>query len=697
MAEEAYPPSPAFTGIDFNPSFFPSTANDYLEFPVAQGTETFGTIYTTKIDTPTPSTDFDLLGSETGNITMGALVATGKSLTLGSSASSTTLNGTNVTVPTKLTTPAIYSTTDATNMFLGQNLTSGNLTIGGSVGHTGSINIGSAQTTGALNIGNGSRTGNGAINIGNQATGTIAITIGSTAYTNIALRGPTVDVSTKLTSPTVDSTSDVTAMTVASNLTTANLTIAGAQTQGVLNIGTGPRITGGGGGGINIGTGAVVGTGGLVPIIIGTASYSSTDMYGTSVNVRTKITCPQIDSFNPATSITYGSNLVGGSLTIGGTGQTGGINIGSTSTTSNIITVGSSTTSSVLNGTSVKATTKLITPILDCVADTGAGVTALSIGPSVILGDIEIGNAQTTGDIKIGQSDISGATITIGKSATATTINGTLTTTNGVIAGRVGAFAVDTLSLGSASITLLPASVNTIANMYFYGGAVPAFPYIIGTGFSVGQLLTLKNNSSSTVTIQFTDSIMLNNATTATSSTTLLSGQTLQAYYVNNWMQTNATTSASLSTSVLTPLVTTASAGTLSLGTATATGVTIGASTIPTTINGTLTCTGVGILGGGTSYIQNDVASLSLTGTYNYMLFIKCGVTAVQTVTLPVSPPTNQYISFRCIKGAGGTVSVAGNGKQIYANNGITSASSVTLNNSQSFKIFYDGVEWVEY
>ena len=78
------------------------------------------------------------------------------------------------------------------------------------------------------------------------------------------------------------------------------------------------------------------------------------------------------------------------------------------------------------------------------------------------------------------------------------------------------------------------------------------------------------------------------------------------------------------------------------------------------------------------------------------MLFIKCGVTASQTVTLPAAPVTNQYISFRVIKGSG-TVVIQGNGKQFYANNQIASVSSVTLNNSQAFNIFYTGVEWVEY
>jgi hypothetical protein len=107
MAEEAFPPSPSFAGIDFNPEFFPSSTIDYLEFPVAQGTETFGTIYVAKVDTLTPANDFDFLGSQTADINMGSSVASGNSITLGSSASSTTLNGTAVNVTTKLTSPTV--------------------------------------------------------------------------------------------------------------------------------------------------------------------------------------------------------------------------------------------------------------------------------------------------------------------------------------------------------------------------------------------------------------------------------------------------------------------------------------------------------------------------------------------------------------------------------------------------------------
>ena len=89
MAESAPAPSPSFSGIDFNPSFFPSTTSDYVEFPVAQGTETFGTIYATTIDTPTPTADFDFLDSATANINIGTAVPTLKKIKLGADTGTT--------------------------------------------------------------------------------------------------------------------------------------------------------------------------------------------------------------------------------------------------------------------------------------------------------------------------------------------------------------------------------------------------------------------------------------------------------------------------------------------------------------------------------------------------------------------------------------------------------------------------------
>jgi len=160
MASEI-PPTEYFTGISFNPDFYQSSSEDYLtpstgksyflSYPTAQGTETIAS----------------------------------------------------------LKSPSILSTSDATSMTIGSNLISGNLTIGGSSLNTGTINIASAQTTGALNIGNGSRTnttgGLGAINIGNQATGAIAIKIGTASKSTTALNG-TVSVGSSMnTTGIVDS------------------------------------------------------------------------------------------------------------------------------------------------------------------------------------------------------------------------------------------------------------------------------------------------------------------------------------------------------------------------------------------------------------------------------------------------------------------------------------------------------------
>ena len=94
------PPTYYFSGINYNPDFYQTSSSRYLNYPIAQGTETIKSLRSVSVD----------------------------------------------------------STSAATNMSLGSNLTSGSLTIGGSSLHTGTISLGAAQTTGALNIGNGART-----------------------------------------------------------------------------------------------------------------------------------------------------------------------------------------------------------------------------------------------------------------------------------------------------------------------------------------------------------------------------------------------------------------------------------------------------------------------------------------------------------------------------------------------------------
>ena len=136
------------------------------------------------------------------------------------------MNGT-VNVATIITTPKIDSTTATTDMFIGSNITTSDITIAG------------AQTTGILNIGTGARTtpvADSAINIGTSAVGATRVNIGTAAYTDINLNGTSVDVSTKITSPAYDSSAANTNMTFGANLVRGNLTIAEDQTEGLLNI-----------------------------------------------------------------------------------------------------------------------------------------------------------------------------------------------------------------------------------------------------------------------------------------------------------------------------------------------------------------------------------------------------------------------------------------------------------------------------
>lgn len=311
MAEEGQAPSPNFSGIDFNPSFFPSTASDYVEFPTAQGTVTFGSIFATDIDTPTPSVDFDLLGSEIGNINIGTSVPTTKTIKIGASTGtsihcgSIDLQGTNIN----------------------------NAVASG----TGTISLGPSQTTGILNIGSNSTTATrttGAINIGSNSVGVTPITIGTAGQSTVALNGTSVNVGTKITSPVYDSTSAITALTVGSNVTTVDISIGGSQTSGDINIGqNSARLATGA---VNICTAST----NAVPIIIGSAT-SNTTLNGTTVDVGTKITSPVYDCSAAGTAMTLGSNLVGGNLTIAGGQTSGDIFIGTgTRTAASDISIG---------------------------------------------------------------------------------------------------------------------------------------------------------------------------------------------------------------------------------------------------------------------------------------------------------------------------------------------------------------------
>ena len=234
------PPTYYFDNIIFNSDFYQSSSDDYLtattgkkiflSFPYAQGTESIPKLYSSNIDTLTPTADFDLLDSATANIYIGTSVPSLKTIKLGANTGTTVQCGSIACSGTNI---------DNAVNYLG-----------------GDLSLGAGQTTGILNLGTGFRTTSGSgggINIGSLATGAIPIVIGTTGQSTTALRGTSVDVVTKLTTPKLDATADNTAMTIGSNITTGTLTIGGTAQTGNINLASGQTS-----GSLNIGTGAII-------------------------------------------------------------------------------------------------------------------------------------------------------------------------------------------------------------------------------------------------------------------------------------------------------------------------------------------------------------------------------------------------------------------------------------------------------
>lgn len=362
MAESALPPDPSFSGIDFNPSFFSSATTEYLEFPTAQGTETFGTLYATTINTPTPSVDFNLLGSETGNINIGTSVASGKTIKIGASTltsihcGSIDCTGTNinnaVASGTGIVSLAPSQTTGA--LYIGSNSTatrtSGSINIGSNVVGLTPITIGMAtKSTTALNgtvtLGSlmntvgisdtssisstGLITGSSFQNTGASATisttgaiGGSSVSVANAGYLQVGGVGAIINginvsgniqtASGKFLGATYDSLDATTAIALASNVTSVNVGIAGSQTSGVLNIGIGSRTTAGG---IFIGTGS----GATVnPITIGGAGSALT-IGGTTATTGLLTTN---GGLTVSGVLTAGVGILSGSITYESTGAT---------------------------------------------------------------------------------------------------------------------------------------------------------------------------------------------------------------------------------------------------------------------------------------------------------------------------------------------------------------------------------------
>jgi hypothetical protein len=195
----------------------------FLSYPVAQGEQTIASLISNTINTNLPTTAFNFLSSLT----------TGQ-LNIGTSSTGTIKIGANTG------TSVHCGSIDCT----GVNINNSVAPLIGNLGY------GPSQTSGVMNIATGVRTTDGALNINNNASAVNTISMGAAGVTtNITGIGT-------IKANVFDVVSNATSTTLFGTTTTGSIDIGAAQTSGVLNIGTGVRLTTGSGGAINIGTNA---------------------------------------------------------------------------------------------------------------------------------------------------------------------------------------------------------------------------------------------------------------------------------------------------------------------------------------------------------------------------------------------------------------------------------------------------------
>jgi len=331
-----------------------------------------------------------------------------------------------------------------------------------------------------------------------------------------------------LTYPSAQGTETISTLyssAIDSAATSSDLSIASSQTSGILNIGTGARLTSGNGGGINIGTGssAVVN-----PITIGGASsaiamngtctfakqisaslgmtsagnittsgaatitaLSSGFLIGPYKNAATstasitdvgvitgsKLVVPTVDCATSATSMYLGSNLDTGNIFLGSVISTGNITIGRESGNhTGVITIGGSQTS----GTMDIATKSTRTGALN-INNTSGQTNSINIGttgtPVSITGNtvsidgaLKLGTAQTTGTMEIATSATRSGNLFIAS---------TTGQTNNIYIGASGTktFLDGTITMKSPSLTNTGSTPATQAatNMTVYGGLMYSY------------------------------------------------------------------------------------------------------------------------------------------------------------------------------------------------------------------------------
>ena len=420
---------------------------------------------------------------------------------------------------------------------------------------------------------------------------------------------------------------------------------------------------------------------------ISTLNSSSIDT--TTLTSTTSITTPALNSTTSSTALTIGSNVETANITIAGSQTTRTLNIGTGARSGNnstinigtaaggatkvIIGTAANTTISLL-GLSVDVGTKITSPAYGSSADDEN----LTLGANITTGNLKIAGAQTEGDIEIGCSNDRTALgairigngntnvaipITIGTTNSKTDMNGTCTFAKQISAslGITSAGAITTTSgaITSASTvsgTTITASTGLVGA--YQNKASASSASITTAGVITGASLGLGTGAITCGAISSSGLITADGGLTVPSGDTLLSNGTLTCSGA-----INANGGLSLTSGNITLPISNSNSGF------------------------TETLFGKNGYGEGGASITIDQTTINS----NYIYFVNGG--SGVTITLPISPTTNQIITIRNIFTNPVTIKVGNISTQsLWPNDSATIGTTTIINYGYSQKFIWRGL-----
>jgi len=350
------------------------------------------------------------------------------------------------------------------------------------------------NSTGDINIGTATRTtSNKNINIGNG--------INSTNQINIGVSGNTTAIQGTLNVGTTSAGKEINMGTTTSTTTFNGLVKTNTNTRYLNSTTTGTIVEYLSGGLSNITHNAAG------DFNLGTTRLNSVlDVIFTSNQVQT-FTFPSAPEIGQTINIRCGKN--GGSITLPAVGSnlfyTSNLNLAAASGSASIVLPNISTSSWMYyESTKWVQMNDSLYPLVD----TGAGTTALSIGSTVVNGNISIGGSLSQGDVSIGTAQTSGGIVSIGSLAGGITLNSNTTIgsnktifTTSAQQMRLGypttvATTTTTATLGPFFKSFGPVSMPGSAYDILYEGADGIFTATGGDGCGGLLIINIKNTDA---------------------------------------------------------------------------------------------------------------------------------------------------------------------------------------------------------